>query len=102
MNLPALSYMIRVLKRYRFNVSELGPDQTVSGQQGFTSTRDHLITLNYDGRLLLNNEPVLVPRGPTTESEFEIDSPDDLRWFQDHIDMICTSIAEKLMAGTQE
>jgi hypothetical protein len=86
-----LSDIVAELRRFRFQVQELAPEDTVSGKPGFQATRAG-VTFRYDGTLYMNNEPVETPLG-----EFDISLHEMVHWFLNNFDRMF-----KYAAGVSE
>lgn len=83
-----VSDIVAVLKRFRFQVRELLPEETVSGKPGFEAVYFNHVTIRYDGDLYVDNEPLETPHG-----EFNINSHEDIVWLTTNFPMI---VNEKL------
>lgn len=78
-----VSDIVAVLKRFKFQVRELPPEETVSGVPGFSAVYAGKVTIRYDGDLYLDNEPLLTPFGP-----FDIHEHDCIKWLTQNFQQI--------------
>jgi hypothetical protein len=78
-----VSDIVAVLKRFKFQVRELPPEETVSGNPGFEAVYATRITIRFDGDLYIDGEPLLTPMG-----EFDINSHESVMWLTTHFQEI--------------
>jgi hypothetical protein len=75
--------IVSVLKRFKFQVRELPPEETVSGKPGFEAIYAARVVIRFDGDLYLDGEPLETPFGP-----FDINSHDSVHWLIHHFQQI--------------
>lgn len=81
-----INELYKKFKIYHYQVTELNPFQTQSGQPGLSATKDG-VTYLLDGQLYINNELVQVPNG----EPFDIEEYEHIEWFANHMEELRVS-----------